>query len=159
MAIDISGLAYFMPIFSFIFIFAIVYALLNKSKILGENKPVILLISFFIAIVFATTENTRTYIETVTPWIVVLFVSLLFILIMISLSQRKFEDFIQPGFVWFFIIAIFVIFLVSANQVFSHYMLFQNLRTTLTQNERLTGGLLLIAVGWFATWTLVRKYN
>lgn len=161
MAIDISGIAYFMPIFSFIFVFALVFAIIEKTKILGEseNKTVPLLISFFIAIIFVTTQSTRVYIEAVTPWIAVLIVALFFMLLIIVLSQRKIEDVMQPGFVWFFLILAFLIFLVSANIIFSHFAFWQQLKTTLTTNDRISGGLILIIIGIFATWILVRKYE
>ena len=84
MALDISGLAYFMPIFGFLFIFVIVFALLDKTKILGGVKWIDVLISFIVAIIFATMTSVREYVEQVTPWFVVLVVALFFILVIVG---------------------------------------------------------------------------
>ena len=43
---SVSVLGYFMPIFSFLLVFIVVYALLVKTKVLGDNQPVMLFISF-----------------------------------------------------------------------------------------------------------------
>ena len=37
MVLDISGIFLFMPLFSFLFVFIIVYSVLMKTKILGEG--------------------------------------------------------------------------------------------------------------------------
>jgi hypothetical protein len=155
--IDITGITYFMPIFIFLFVFIIIFAILNKVKILGDNNFAHVLMSFIIAIIFATTTNTRQYIETVTPWVVVFVVSIFFILIVIAISQQKFELFFKPGAVWVIIIALLLIFLVSANQVFSNLLLFENFKTVVNTDARLTGGVLLIAVAAIVSWILTKK--
>jgi hypothetical protein len=155
--IDITGITYFMPIFIFLFVFIIIFAILNKVKILGDNNFAHILMSFIIAIIFATTTNTRQYLETVTPWVVVFVVSIFFILIIIAISQQKFELFFKPGAVWVIIIALLLIFLVSANQVFSNLLLFENFKTVVNTDARLTGGVLLIAVAAIVSWILTKK--
>ena len=52
MPIDISGIYFFMPVFSFLFVFLIVYAILARTKILGDSGFVNLLVSFIISIIF-----------------------------------------------------------------------------------------------------------
>jgi hypothetical protein len=51
MVVDISGIYNFMPIFSFLFVFVVVYAILAKTKVLGDQK-VNLLVGFIMAIIF-----------------------------------------------------------------------------------------------------------
>ena len=138
---DISGLAYFLPIFSFLLVFIIVYAVITRTKLLGDNKFATILVSFIVAIVFSTTAGTRKYVEAVTPWIVVLIVCLFFILLVIGMSQQKIQNIMKPGFVWFFVIAVLIIFLVAAFNVFSSVMqpFWSRVGETLTTKEKITG--------------------
>jgi hypothetical protein len=156
---DISGLMYFLPLFSFLFVFVIIYAILTKTKVLGENNFANIFVSFVIAIVFATTAGTREYIETVTPWVVVLAICMFFILLVIGLSQQKIDAIMKPGFVWVFIILVLVIFLFAASNVFSSVMtpFWQNVQNTISTQEKLVGGIGLLVIGALAAWVLTKK--
>lgn len=155
MAIDISGLSYFMPIFGFLFVFVIVYALLSKTKILGESQFVSLLISFIIAIVFSTIGSAQEYVQTVTPWFVVLVVVLFFILIIIGLSQQKIEDIMKPGFVWVFIVALILVFLLAATKVFAP--VWWDVKEFISNEGRIAGGILLLIIAALAAWVITKK--
>jgi hypothetical protein len=156
---DISGLMYFMPLFSFLFIFVIIYAILVKTKILGENNFANILVSFIIGIIFATTAGTREYVEAVTPWFVVLAVAIFFILIIIGMSQKKAEDIIKPGFIWFFIVLVLVIFFIAASNVFSSVMapFWQGLQNTISTQDKIVGSVGLLIIGALAAWVLTKK--
>ncbi len=154
MAIDISGLSYFLPIFGFLFVFVIVYALLIKTKILGENMLINLIISFIVAIIFATMSSAEEYVETVTPWFVVLVIVLFFILIIIGLSQQKIADIMKPGFVWVFIVALILIFLISAVKVFS---IWQPIQEFVTTEARIAGAIILLIIAGLAAWIITKK--
>jgi len=157
MAIDILGLTYFMPIFIFLFVFSIIFAVLNKIKALGENQFAHLLVSFIVAIIFTTTTNTQEFVLSVTPWVVIFVICIFFILIIIGMSQQKFEVFFKPGVVWIIIIALILIFLISANQVFSNLLLFENFKNAIDTNTRVVGGLILLAVAAIVSWILTKK--
>ncbi|MEK6820692.1 MAG: hypothetical protein AABX71_03195 [Nanoarchaeota archaeon] len=154
MAIDISGISYFLPIFGFLFVFVIVYALLAKTKLLGDSQLINLIISFIVAIIFSTMASVEEYIETVTPWFVVLVIVLFFILIIIGLSQQKISDIMKPGFVWVFIIALIVIFLISAVKVFSFW---QPIKEFVTTEARIAGAVILLAIAALTAWVLTKK--
>lgn len=157
-AIDLSGFLYFMPLFSFLFIFVVVFSILTKTKILGENKFVNLLISFVLAIIFSTNVGTREYIETITPWVVVFVICLFFILLIIGMSQKKVDDFMKPGFVWIFILILIVMFLIAANNIFSSVMnpFWENLYEKITTQEKVYGSLLLIIIAAIVSWVLAK---
>lgn len=152
--IDISGLSYFMPIFGFLFVFAIVMALLIKTKILGDNKFINVLISFIVAIIFSTMTSAQKYVQAVTPWFVVLIVALFFILLLIGLSQRKIEEIMKPGFVWVFIVALILIFLIAAIKVFSFW---QPIKEFITNEAKIVGGVLLLIIAALAAWVMTKK--
>ncbi len=159
MAIDISGLSYFMPIFGFLFVFVIVYALLSKTKLLGENTFINILISFIIAIIFAVTSSTQEYVQTVTPWFVVLIVALFFILIIIGLSQQKIEDIMKPSFVWVFIVLLILVFLISAIKVFpaAFGSAWNDIIGFVTYKERIAGAIILLIIAGITAWIITKK--
>ncbi len=117
MAIDISGLNFFMPVFSFLFVFIIIYALLAKSKVIGESKFVLLLISFIVAVIFMSFSSLELYVQTVIPWVVVLTIFTLFVLMLGMFSSK---NWIPKSWLGWVIIGILVlIFLISAIKVFN----------------------------------------
>ena len=154
MVLDISGLTYFMPLFGFLFVFVIVFALLEKTKLLGENKFISILISFIVAIIFATMTSVREYVEQVTPWFAVLIIALFFILIIIGLSQQKIDAIMKPGFVWVFIIVLIIVFLLSATKVFS---LWSGVKDFVTNEARIAGAIILLIIAAIAAWVVGKK--
>lgn len=158
MAVDISGMAFFTPIASFVFVMAIMYALLANTKILGGNKFIDIIVSVIIALIFATMASSREYVEKVTPWFVVLIVALFFILVIVGLSQHKIPDIIKPGFVWVFIIVMMVILLGFAINMFSSVnSVFSQIRDFFINQAKFAGALLLIIVAGVVIWLFVKK--
>ena len=78
MAIDISGIFLFMPIFSFLFVFLIVFAILNKTKILGGEGWTNMFVGMIMAIIFlsfsslALSDISQNPAQHITPKLVVL---------------------------------------------------------------------------------------
>jgi hypothetical protein len=113
------GLVYIMPILAFILVFVLVYALLGKTRILGENRFIHSLLSLATAIIFVLAPNAREYTLTVTPWIVVFLVALFFIVLIISFVRGNIDDIVKNPAISFGLIAVLVIiFLISGIQVF-----------------------------------------
>jgi len=158
MAMDISGLSFFMPLFGFLLVFTIMLALLLKTKLLGENKFVNVVISFIIAIIFATMTNVREYVQNVTPWFVVLVIALFFILIIVGLYTPKVADVVKPGFVWFFIILLILVFLIAAITVFSSFSgIWDDVTNFVTNEARFAGAIILLIIAILAAWVMTKK--
>jgi len=117
MAIDVSGLGFFAPIFIFLFVFVVVYALLTKTKIIGESDWIHLLISFIVAIVFISFSSMELFVRTIIPWFVVLFVALFLVLLLGFFSSKEWVPKSWLG--WIFIGLLGLIFLISAIRVFN----------------------------------------
>lgn len=115
--VDVSGISYFVPVISFILVFVVTYAILNKTK-LFENKGIELFVSFLISTLFISAVGTVNYIETIVPWFAILLISLFFILMLTGFIGDK-VDFLKKGFGILFVVLLFVVFLVSAFFVFS----------------------------------------
>ena len=110
--IDISGIGYFLPIFSFLFAFVVVYAILIKTQILGDNAFTQASTAFIIGVIFISLASVRSYVEAVTPWFVVLIFVLFFIILMAAFVLAKDAGkILRPGLVWVFIALLVLIFI------------------------------------------------
>ncbi len=158
MVVDFSGLASIIPVFGFLLVFVVVYALLSKTKVLGENKFVHIFTSFCIAIFFLVSANAVEYVRIVTPWFVAFIVSLLFILILVGLMQGKVEDFIKPGVAWIIVLILLAIFVGSAVYVFADAInQYLSGPKEFILRPQIFGVIILIAVTLFASWLITRK--
>jgi hypothetical protein len=119
MAIDVSGVNFFMPVFSFLFVFVIVYAILAKTKILGDNKFVNLVIGFIMAIIFMSFSSTELYVETIIPWAAVLLVMIFLVLLIAGLSTKDLDKIMTTKFAWVVIAILIIIFIIAAIKVFN----------------------------------------
>lgn len=167
--LDISGLFFFMPVFSFLFVFVVVYAVLAKTKILGDQR-VNLLVSFIIGIIFMNFSSLDLYVRTILPWFVVLLVCLFLVLVIMGFSTKDWEKMTTPGFAWVIVAILVVIFLIAAIRVFNP-MFHPELGITtagdgqqgvLVQirnmfDSQVTGSVLLLLLGLIVAYVLTRK--
>lgn len=117
MVTDVSAVTYFAPIFVFLLVFVVVFAVLARTKILGDEFPRVLLIfiAFVVAALFISFGGVQRYVETLVPWLAVLIVSLFFLLLMAGFAGVKMERGLGVGAV---VVGI-LIFVVSGVVVFS----------------------------------------
>ncbi|UZE93807.1 MAG: hypothetical protein IB618_03505 [Candidatus Pacearchaeota archaeon] len=156
--LDLSGMSTFIPVFGFLLVFVVVYALLGKTKVLGDNRFVHILTSFAIAIIFLVSANAVEYVRVVTPWFAAFVVSLLFIVLVVSLIKGDIDKFFKPGFGWLIVIILIAVFVFSAVYVFADiinkYM--AGPKAFLLQ-PTVIGIIVLIGITILASWLLTRK--
>ena len=152
---DVSWLAYYMPIFGFLLVFTVMYAILAKTKILGEAMGTNLIVSFIFAIIFVSFAPGVRYVQTVLPWFVVLIISLFFFLLIVGFSQKDVDKFMKPAVSWAFIGLLAVVFLWSAIVVFNPFL--QPYVDRFTYDDRISGAVLLLAIAAAASWIMTRK--
>jgi len=168
MAIDISGLNFFMPVFSFLFVTLIVYLILLKTKILGEGKFLLFLISFIMAIIFMSFSSLELYVQTIIPWFIVLFVVVLLVLLVAGLSTKSLDKMMTPGFAWIVVGVLVVIFLIAAVKVFNpvfHPDLIVASGEGTSMLEQLkgyldggaVGSILLLVIAGIVAWVVTKK--
>jgi len=152
-------LSTFLPVFSFLFVFVVSYAIIAKTKLLGENKFINIFISFLIAIIFLGFSSVREYVINIVPWFAVLITVLFFILLVIGFTG-KLEDLVKPGFVWFFVVVLVVIFLVAAVNVFSTVLqpyLPGGTKAQFLYTEKFLVTFLLVVTTAIVSWVLTRS--
>lgn len=119
--LDISIISFFRPVFIFLFIFAVLFAILEKTKIFGGTKGVNSLIAFVLALLFIVSDLVDV-IDIVTPWFTILFIMILMMILVFMFAGVKqetiAETFQQTWFVWILVLVMFVIFGYALSQVF-----------------------------------------
>lgn len=165
MAFEFS-LAYLAPVLAFILVITLVYAVLSKTKILGENGSVNLLISFVIAMIFLLAPTARAYTLKVTPWLAVFLVCLFLFILIITFVHGNFETVLKNKFFSIaLIIILLVIFVVSGANIFGYLIAkylgvagisVSGIKGTILQ-PAVFGMLALFAIGAVLSWFLSRK--
>ena len=169
MASDISGISYFAPLLAFLIVFIIMFALLNKTKLLGENAWVQLFVSFLVSTIFVSAAGVREYVLTITPWFAVLIVSLFFVLFIIGFVGKD-AAFMHKGIGIISVLLLVVVFLVSGFVVFSAVLTpylpgssgtganpdFFRLTRDI-YGTRVFGAMLLLGISALVSWVLVKS--
>lgn len=169
MALDFTWLGYYMSFFGFLLVFLVMYAILNKTQILGENSFMNFFISFLFAIIFVTFSPGVDYVSTVLPWFAILIICLFMVLILIGFSQKDMDKFMKPGVTWVLVVILVVIFLVSAivvfNPVLSPYLpgspddggdTFLLALKNFVYSEKFLGAVLLIVIAAVTSWMITK---
>lgn len=85
----VGTLEEFSVIFIFILVLVVVYGLLQYTKLLGENKALHAIIALVIAFLFLFSQTASEIIKIITPWFVILFSAILFLLMGIKMFGAK----------------------------------------------------------------------
>ncbi|MEK6890582.1 MAG: hypothetical protein AABX03_00425 [Nanoarchaeota archaeon] len=169
MALDVSGLSYFMSIFGFLFVFLVMYAILVKTNILGESPFINSFVSFVFAIIFVVFSPAVKYVQTIVPWVAILVICLFFVLVIVGFSQKDMSSFMKPGLAWVFIILLAIIFLVSAIVVFNPFLKpylpgssgggdpFLLSIKNFAYSDKVLGAVLLLIIAALTSWFITKK--
>jgi hypothetical protein len=121
-AASVSVLGYFVPIFAFLLVFIVVYALLAKTGVLGGSQAVMLFISFILAAFFVVQASLVEFIEFSSAWFGVLIIGLFFILVILAFLPGK-EPLafltVNNWFSWVMLGVILSVFIISSSYVFN----------------------------------------
>ncbi len=116
---DFSVLNFFLPVFTFLFVLVVCYALLQKTKILGGQSKLDFLASFAIAMLTLFTGNAVKLINYMTPWFVIFIVfTLLLFLMLMSFGWKEKEIWLGVGGKNGAIVIAFLILIMAMTYVF-----------------------------------------
>jgi hypothetical protein len=113
----------------------------------------------------------QIYVETILPWFVILVIIVFLVLVVAGFSTKKLDEIMTRKFAWFFVIILAVVFLISAIYVFNPILHSKYLVSSSTESSvgivsqienffltsKYAGSVLLLIIGIFVTWVLVRK--
>jgi len=113
------ALGYIMPLLAFFFVFILVYALLEKTRVLGESRGIHWTLSMIIAIFFVFTPMATKFTALTVPWVIIFIFMVFFILLTITFVRGKIDDIVDSKLIAFiFVAVILIIFIFSALNVF-----------------------------------------
>ncbi len=153
-SVDLSLLQSYLPILSFLLVFTIVFAVLAKSKILGESKFVNLFVSFLVSTIFVSLAGAREYVISITPWFGVFIIISLFILALVGFAGKVPEGFTK-GFGVIAVVALLIIFLVSAYYTFSSSTAVVKFSDWVS-SPKIYGALVLLVLSGIVSWVLIK---
>lgn len=153
--VDVSGLGYLLPIFGFLFVFIIVYATLNKTKIIGEVKFIQLLVSFIIATVFVLTVQPKEYILSIIPGFAVMIVVAFLILVLTGFIGDGVKG-MAGGIGNAIVVIMMIIFIVVAYMVFSA-SIDSFISGVSGLSPKILGAAVFIVISALVSWVLVKS--
>lgn len=153
--VDLSLISNYLPIVAFLLVFTVVFAVLAKTKVLGESKFVNLLVAFLVATMFVSVTSAKDYILNMTPWFAVFIISMTFLLMVMGFSGKISEDF-EKGIGIVLVIGILILFLISAFYSFSSEPFVASFKEWLT-TPRIWGTVVLVIVVAIASVVLTKK--
>ena len=86
---SISALGYFVPIFAFLLVFVVMYAILKKTGVLGGSEPVMLFVSLILSSFFVLEASLVEFIRVSSAWFGVLVIFIFFMLVAVAFMPWK----------------------------------------------------------------------
>jgi len=126
--LDIGLAQHFSVIFPVLLVFVLVFALLEKSKLLGANKGLHSLIAVCIAIMMLFVPGLTMVINVMAPWFVMIFLLIIFFLLLLMTLGTKWEKVVEVAskwdtIHWFLLVISLVIFIGALATVYGKSLL------------------------------------
>ncbi|MGK0209479.1 MAG: hypothetical protein ACI83O_000756 [Patescibacteria group bacterium] len=113
---------YFLPIFSFLLVMIVSFAILQKSKILGDNTSVSLMLSFLFALFFIVDVQLVDFVNFTSAWVAVIVVFMFFLFLTLAFIPGDDNlKFLAKGN-WFSIVVLIgmlIFFTISSSFIFN----------------------------------------
>ena len=119
---SISAIGYFMPIFAFLLVFIVVYALLVKTEVLGGSQPIMLFVSFILSAFFIIETSLVEFVQFSSAWFSVGVIGLFFLIVVLAfIPGIDIGAFFGKNdwFAWAVLGVVVVFFITSAAYVFN----------------------------------------
>lgn len=114
--LDLTILNYLTPLFTFLFILVISYAVLDKFKLLGDNFAPKAIAAFSIAMIFIFSTRMVKIVNMATPWFILMIIFGFFIVAMLMFIGVKEESIFKTvksgSVVWPIIVIALIIFII-----------------------------------------------
>jgi len=123
--LDAGLIGFVAPVFSMILVYAIIYAILAKTKVLGGNNLINSVIPLIVAILFLLMPGAIEFINFITPWFVVLVivgfvVSLLFLFL--GAGEDTMKSWLHnPTIYWTALIFMMIIIVAGLTHTFGNF--------------------------------------
>jgi hypothetical protein len=121
MVVSLSPLMTIMPIVAFLFVFILIYALLMKTQVLGDNKFVALFLSLIVAVFFIVNTQMVDFVKINVSWFVVFVVCLFMILTFVGLAGKDALKTVSEhkAVAWILMGILIIVFVIASSYVFN----------------------------------------
>jgi len=156
MAASLSFINFLLPIFSFLLVFVVVYALLMKTNILGENHFVAIFVSLILASFFIVNVHLVDFVQFTSSWMVVIIVLVFFVLLLLAFLPGGLgflKD--SKGFAWVVLGLLIVFFIIASSFVFNWALNWDVVSDWFYTDW--FGFVLLVILGAVVAWVLAKK--
>ena len=120
--LDTSLLNFLLPLFSFLLVLFIVYAVMDKFSLVGDNKGLHWAVAFCIAFIFLFSSDAVKFLNLLTPWYILMVVFGLFLVsffVFLGVSKEKIEGAVSDPKVYWGVIGIsLLVFFIALGNVF-----------------------------------------
>jgi hypothetical protein len=114
--LDLGVLTYLTPLFTFLFILIVSYAVLDKFRLLGDNFAPKAIAAFSIAMIFIFSTRMMKIVNMATPWFILMIIFGLFLvgmLMFIGVKESSITKTVTSGsVVWPIIVVSLIIFII-----------------------------------------------
>lgn len=114
--LDVGLLQYFGAIFPMLMVFALVYALLQKTKALGENSAINALIAVVAAFLILLSPSAQALITFMIPWIavaIIFFVLLMLVFQMFGMKEADWGKVVKDKSFYWTVLGIFIVIIIA----------------------------------------------
>jgi hypothetical protein len=156
--VDIGFIGFFMPIFAFLLVAIVVYAVLQKTEVLGNNSAVSLFVSFIMASFFIVEVQLVDFVGFTTSWFSVLVIIMFFLFIAIGFvpGDEPFKFLSKNNwFSWAVLVLMIVFFIISSSYIFNWAINWDWFMSG--ADSEWFGFLLLVVIGGVVAWVLKEK--
>ncbi|PIZ80802.1 hypothetical protein CO154_00785 [Candidatus Pacearchaeota archaeon CG_4_9_14_3_um_filter_31_7] len=145
------------PLLAFILVTVLVYALLSKTGILGENKIVSLIIAAIVGLLFAIVPKAIDFTNTLLPIVAAFLIFIVVTVLVVTFTHGSFADMVgKKGIVWIIVIVLVIIFIYAAIKVSPQFTEMISNPTPFWKNMILEPIIFFIVFG-VVTWLLIKK--
>lgn len=146
----------YIPLLVFLLVVIVVYAVLAKTKILGDKIFVQLAVAFLLGMILITFSMARGYLAGTAQWFAIFMVAIFFILALIAFSGKEI-DFLKSWIGVFFVVLFIIVILalgyyvfLKGNSDFSHFI-------RVFANPQVYEALIFVIVGGIVAFILARS--
>lgn len=157
MVADVGAVGYFLPIFAFLLVFIVIYALLVKTKVLGGNHGVMVFVSLIMSSFFIVRASLVEFVRFSSAWFSVGAVLIFFLIALLGfLPGKEPWAFLGAGksnwFSWVVLGIIVIFFISSSSYVFNWAVSWETVRAW--ANTSWFGLILLLIIAAVVSWKI-----
>lgn len=127
-SVELVGILQFLPLLSYFLVLVIVYAVLNKTGLVGESKWLQFIAAFLVATVFVSALKPQEFVLAIVPWFAIVLIGLFLVFILTAFTGglESFQKGVGIGFVVVLILLFIVTFLFSFSGYYGPYLPWSN---------------------------------